>query len=82
MTTATLMLEEGQRNGLAHGFVAGGGRVEMISAIISGEETVGAGRIAHDYVKVDYRVEVAWGSDPLIYSLAVGFALGTGVIVV
>lgn len=54
----------------------------MISAVVSGAETLGVGRVAGDLVEVDDGVEAAGGADPGVDGLAVGFAGGVGMVVI
>jgi len=77
-----LLCEKAQRDGVGHGFVAGGGRVEVVSAVVVGAEAVGLARVARYGVEVDDCVEVAGGANPLVDGLAVGFAARARVVVI
>ena len=55
--------------------------MQVISRIVGREHLLGMLGIADDLVKVDYSIEVAWRPDPRVNGLAVGFAAGTGMIV-
>lgn len=71
---AWLWQEYRNGDGMGHGFVAGGGGVEVIAGVEGGEELVGVGGIADHGVEIDCPVEMAGGANPLIDGLAVGFA--------
>src|SRR6266567_6946003 len=71
--TAGLVGEEGERDGGGHCFVACGGGVKVVAAIVGGEELVGVLGVADYGVEVDDSVEVSGGADPLVDGLAVGF---------
>ena len=51
--------EESERDGLGHGFVTGRGWMQVISAVVGGQQMIGVLGIAKDGVEVDDCVEVA-----------------------
>ena len=73
--------EQGEGDGVGHRFVAGRGGVEVVAAIVGGQEAIGMLRVAHDSVEVDHRVEVARRANPLIHCLPVGLAQRAGMVV-
>ncbi len=54
----------------------------MIAAIEAGQELVGMSWIAHHSIEIDYGVKMAGCANPLIYCLAIGFALRIGMIII
>ena len=75
-----LLREEGEGDGVGDGAVACGGRVEVVSAVVGGEELVGMAGVADYGVEIEDGIEVA-GANPGVDGLAVGFAEGAGVVV-
>ena len=68
------MREESEGNGIAHRTVSGRGGMKVVSAIEGGEEPVGMLGGAYDRVKVNYRIKMSCGKNPLIHALPVLFA--------
>ena len=56
--------------------------MQVVAAVVGGQETVGVGRIADDLVEVDDGIEVSGSANPGVNCLAIGFAQGAGVVVV
>ena len=56
--------------------------MEVVAAVVGGEEVVGVGGVTDYLVEIDGGVEVVGGADPGVDGLAVGFAEGAGVVVV
>src|SRR6476469_1345771 len=50
-----------------HGLVAGVTRMEVVAAVIGGEQRLRVGRVAGDPVEVDDRVELAARADPRVH---------------
>ena len=64
--TPALVLKKSERHGVGHGFVACGGWMQVVTAIVGGEQAILVGWIFYYCVEVDYGVEVAFGANPLI----------------
>src|SRR5690349_12973624 len=54
----------------------------MVSAVVGGTQSVWLTRVADDCVKIEHGVEVSFAANPLVDSLAVGFAQWAWVIVI
>ena len=77
-----MLIEQGQRHGIAHGAIAGRIGMERIAAIISGPQPIGASGIAGGAVEIDQPVEMARPAYPGIDRLPVRFILGIGMIII
>jgi len=55
--------------------------MEVVAAVVGGEELIGVLGVADYGVEIDDCIEVAGGADPFIHGLAVGFAERAGMIV-
>src|SRR3954447_12332241 len=63
---ASAVREERERYGLAHDPIAGLRRMDAVARIRVRAQPVGVGRIAHDRVEIDHRVEMAGLPDPAV----------------
>ncbi len=68
--------EEFEVDAVGHGFHAGVGGVEVVAAVVGGEEGVGVGGVGGGVVEVDDAVEDFAGADEGVDGLAGGFAGG------
>src|SRR5882757_2331914 len=66
--------EELQVDGIAHCFVTGIVRMEMIARVDVGQECVGMIGVPHRGFEVDETVDNAAGANPFVHGLADGFA--------
>ena len=55
---------------MAHGFVSGGRRVQVIAAIEGGQQAVGIIGIANHCIEIDNTIEMADDANPLIHGSA------------
>ena len=74
------MREEVEGDGVGYGFVACRVGVEVVAAVVGGEELVGVLGIAEDLIEVEDGVEVAGHANPGVDGLARGFVGGAGVV--
>src|SRR6266700_6069998 len=70
-------LEQGQGDGVGLGDVAGVVYVQVVAAVVSGQDLCGTVRVADGFVKIDYAIEFAAGADPSVDVLADLLVLGT-----
>src|SRR6185312_1180527 len=74
--------EELQGDGLRHHAVSRRPRMQMIAAVIGGQQSAGMPRVPHRAVEIHHGIEMPGLSDPCVDRLAVRFALGRGVVIV
>ena len=74
-----LFVEEFEVDGVAHGFVASVGWVEVVTGVGCGREDSGVGGVLGGFVEVDEAIELGGGADPLVDGLAHGFSCWGGV---
>ena len=67
---------------MAHGFVSGGRRVQVIAAIEGRQQAVGVIGIANHCIEIDNTIEMAGDANPLIHGLAIGFAHRTWMVII
>ena len=76
------MCEEREGDGFAYCAVACGVGVEVVAAVVDGEQAIEMVGVADDFVEVEGRVEVAGGENPGVDGLAIGFGGWAGVVVI
>jgi hypothetical protein len=69
-----LLCEKIQGNGLTHGAISCGRRMQVITAIVEREHLVGVLRIGDHLVEIDLRIELSRRSNPMVHGLPIGFA--------